>query len=276
MTQGFLVIAQNSNVDYVRQAYALALSIRATQPTINNISLVTNDTVPEEYQKIFDKIIPIPFDDAAANSEWKIENRWKLYHASPYDETIVFDTDMLVLDNIEHVWKFVKDRDLFFTSQVKDYKDRIIIDTVYRKTFVENNLPNLYCGMFYFKKSETALTFFKLVEFITNNWQRIYYDNAPKHQQKFFSMDVTVSIAAKMLGIDNEIVHGGSPFTFKHMKPAIQGWDPIPESWLTQLMVHFNDNNELYFNNFKQSGIVHYVDDQFLTDQIIEKLNVQS
>lgn len=274
MTQGFLVIAQNSDVDYVRQAYALALSIRATQPTINNISLVTNDPVPEKYQQAFDKIIPIPFGDAAANSEWKIENRWKLYHASPYDETIVFDTDMLVLDNIEYVWKFVKDRDLFFTSHVKDYKNRTIVDTVYRKTFVENNLPNLYCGMFYFKKSETALTFFKLVEFITNNWQRIYYDNAPKQQQKFFSMDVTVSIAAKMLGIDNEIIHSGSPFTFKHMKPALQGWDPIPDSCLNQLMIYFNDNNELYFNNFKQSGIVHYVEDQFLTDQIIEKLNV--
>ena len=40
MTQGFLVIAQNSDVNYVRQAYALALSIKATQPTINNISIV--------------------------------------------------------------------------------------------------------------------------------------------------------------------------------------------------------------------------------------------
>jgi hypothetical protein len=274
MTQGFLVIAQNSDVDYVRQAYALALSIKATQPTINNISIVTNDAVPEEYQSVFDQIIPIPFGDAAASSEWKVENRWKLYYASPYDETIVFDTDMLVIDNIEHAWKFVVDRDLFFTSCVTDYKNRTVADTVYRKTFVENDLPNLYCGMFYFRKSETALTFFKLVEFITNNWQRIYYDNAPKQQQKFFSMDVTVAISAKILGIEDLIVHANSPFTFAHMKPALQGWDPTPVSWLNQMMINFNDRRELYFNNFKQSGIVHYVEDQFLTDQIIEKLNV--
>lgn len=274
MTQGFLVIAQNSDVDYVRQAYALALSIKSTQPTINNISIVTNDPVPENYQSVFDKIIPIPFGDAAATSEWKVENRWKLYHASPYDETIVFDTDMLVLDNIENVWKFVKDRDLFFTSVVRDYKNRQVVDTVYRKTFAENNLPNLYCGMFYFKKSELAITFFKLIEFITNNWQRIYYDNAPKHQQKFFSMDVTVAIAAKILGIEDEILHVNSPFTFVHMKPALQGWDPVPTNCLDQLMIYFNDRNELYFNNFKQLGVVHYVEDQFLTDKIIEQLNV--
>ena len=110
MTQGYLVIAQNNANDYVRQAYALALSIKATQPNINNISLVTDDTVPEQYLSAFDKIIPIPFGDAASSSSWKVENRWKLYHASPYDETIVLDVDMLVLDNIENVWKFVVDR----------------------------------------------------------------------------------------------------------------------------------------------------------------------
>ena len=43
MSKGFLVLAQNSDVDYVRQAYALALSIKATQPTINNISIITNE-----------------------------------------------------------------------------------------------------------------------------------------------------------------------------------------------------------------------------------------
>lgn len=274
MTQGFLVIAQNSSVNYVRQAYALALSIKATQPTVNNISIVTNDIIPDEYVWVFDKVIPIPFGDAAEASEWKIENRWKLYHATPYDETIVLDTDMLVLNDIEFVWKYVNDRDLFFTSQVLDYKHRTIADTTYRKVFLENNLPNLYCGMFYFKKSDTALEFFKMVEFITNNWQRIYYDNAPKQMQKFFSMDVTVAIAAKILGIDETIVNQNSPFTFVHMKPAIQGWDPIPESCLSQLVVNFNSNKELYLNNFHQTGLFHYVEDEFLTEAIIGTLNV--
>jgi len=274
MTRGFLVIAQNSTVDYVRQAYALALSIKSTQPTINNISIVTNDIIPDKYKSAFDKIIPIPFGDAATDSEWKVENRWKLYHASPYEETIVLDTDMLVLDNIESIWKYVNGRDLFFTSHVLDYKYRTVEDTTYRKTFVENDLPNLYCGMFYFRKSEAALEFFRLVEFITYNWQRIYYDNAPKQMQKFFSMDVTVSIAAKILGIDDTIVNQNSPFTFVHMKPALQGWDPVPESCLRHLAVTFNRDKELYLNNFRQRGVLHYVEEEFLTDAIIGNLNV--
>lgn len=274
MTKGFLVLAQNSDTDYLRQAYALALSIKSTQPNINNISLVTDDIVPEEYKTVFDKIIPIPFGDHAKASSWKVENRWKLYHASPYDETIVFDADVLVLENIESVWKFVDDRALLFSSCVRDYKNRVITDTTYRKVFVENNLPDLYSGMFYFKKSESALEFFKLVEFITYNWERVYYEITPKSTQKFFSMDVTFAIASKILGIDDQVILANSPFTFTHMKPALQGWDPVPESCLSRVMVNFNSKKELFLNNIRQGGVFHYVEDEFLTDQIIEKLNV--
>jgi hypothetical protein len=274
MTKGFLVLAQNSDVDYIRQAYALALSIKATQPNINDISIVTNDPVPKEYQSVFDQIIPIPFNDAAANSTWKVENRWKLYHASPYDETIVFDTDMLVLDNIERVWKFVNDRDLFFTSSVVDYKNRVIDNIAYRKMFAANNLPNMYSGMCYFKKSDTALEFFKLLEFITYNWEKMYLTVAPKNMQNFYSLDVSIAIASTLLGIDDIITHKNSPFTFVHLKPALQGWDPVPQSCLTQLLINFTDAKELYLNNFKQHGVFHYVDDAFLTDEIIEKLHV--
>lgn len=274
MTKGFLVLAQNSDTDYLRQAYALALSIKATQPNINNISLVTNDRVPEEYKLVFDKIIPIPFGDHAENSTWKVENRWKLYHASPYHETIVFDADVLVLDNIEKVWKFVVDRTLLFSSCVKDYKNRTVTNTTYRKVFVENSLPDLYSGMFYFKKSDSTLEFFKLVEFITYNWERIYHEVTPKSTQKFFSMDVTFAIASKILGIEDQVILANSPFAFTHMKPALQGWDPVPESYLSQTMVNFNGKKELFINNIKQSGVFHYVEDKFLTNQIIEILNV--
>lgn len=274
MSKGFVVLAQNSNVDYIRQAYALALSIKATQPTINNISLITDDVVPEHYLSVFDNIISIPFGDSASSSKWKVENRWKLYHASPYDETIVLDVDMLMLDNIENVWKFVTNKDLFFTSHVVDYKDRVITDTTYRKMFVANDLPNLYSGMYYFRKSDIALEFFKLLEFITYNWEKMYTIVAPKNMQNFYSFDVSVSIAAKLMGIDDIITHKNSPFTFTHLKPALQGWDPIPQSCLSQLLVNFTDSRELYLNNFRQRGVFHYVEDAFLTDEIIEKLNV--
>ena len=105
MSNGFIVLAQNTDtVDYVQQAYALALSIKFSQQNINSISLVTNDPVPEKYQKVFDQIIPIPWFDPNSNSILKAENRWKLYHVSPYKSTIVLDTDMLLLEDISGWW----------------------------------------------------------------------------------------------------------------------------------------------------------------------------
>lgn len=273
MTKGFVVLAQNSDINYVRQAYALALSIKATQPKIKNISLVTNDDVPNKYKTVFDKIISIPFKDEATNSDWKIENRWKIYYASPYEETIVFDSDMLVLENIQSVWKFASNYDLFFTSRVRNYRNNDIVNTTYRKMFIENNLPNLYSGMFYFKKSQLASQFFKVLELIVHNWEKSYYELSPKHMQKFCSIDASAAIAAKILGIDNLITHKSSPFTFVHLKPALQGWDTVPASCLSQLLINFNSKKELYLNNIRQYGVFHYVEDKFLTDQIIEKLN---
>ena len=139
MNKGFCLLAQNNNeTNYVRQAYALALSLHKYNKD-QKISLITNDQVPQEWQKSFDQIIPIPWTDSAAESEWKIENRWKLYHASPYDETIVLEADMLITSDITHWWEELKKRDIFFVSNVRTYRDEIITNRFYRKTFMLMN-----------------------------------------------------------------------------------------------------------------------------------------
>jgi hypothetical protein len=71
------------------------------------ISIITDDEIPVEHRELFDQIIPIPFGDESVNSLWKIENRWKLYHCTPYNETLVLDTDMLILQDISSWWDFL-------------------------------------------------------------------------------------------------------------------------------------------------------------------------
>ena len=43
MSKGYIIIAQNSDVDYLRMAYALALSIKATQD-VNSVCLCVDNT----------------------------------------------------------------------------------------------------------------------------------------------------------------------------------------------------------------------------------------
>lgn len=266
--QGFFVVAQNSlDCDYIKQAYYLAKSIARSQSIVKNISLMTNDTVPAEYVSAFDKIIQIPFEDHALNSEWKVQNRWKAYHATPYEHTILLDADMLVLSDLDNVWKQLQDKNLYFTSQVKNFREDILTDRVYRKTFIENVLPNLYSGFCYFKKSDESLEFWKLVEFITYNWEKFYGEFSPKNYQKFYSLDVTISIAVKILGLDN-CFDSNQICSFTHMKSLIQGWHSVHPDWTKVAQVEIIDAETIYINQFKQSGVLHYIEHSFLEDYI--------
>lgn len=252
-------------VNYVEQACALAMSIKNTNSN-EKISLVTNNIVPKEYVNLFDKIIPIPFTDNAVNSEWKIENRWKLYHASPYDETIVMDTDMLVLQNIDTWWKFLSNYELFFTSTVLNYRGDTADTSYYRKTFLDNNLPNLFSGLHYFKKCEFAQEFYRWLELVVKNWKEFYENHListsrPAHM----SIDVSCAIVACILDCETKITNKTVKFpSFTHMKTHCQGWTVAPSSWQDQTGVYISKDGSVKIGNYVQTGVLHYTEKDFL------------
>jgi hypothetical protein len=264
MSRGYLVLAQNnSNVDYLKQAYCLALTIKATQPTINNVSLVTDviDAVPQHYKSVFDNIISIPWYDDAYNSEWKIENRWKLYHISPYNETIVLDSDMIFLTNIEHWWKYLsKNHEIFVTSSVLTYRNEVVTNDYYRKTFTANSLPNAYSALTYFKQSANSEKFWKLVEVICKDWQMFYQTFLTSYKPTYLSIDVAFAIAIKILGNENEVFSTLKYPTFVHMKGRIQNWKDSSDKWTDCVGYYYNNNGELKIGNYIQRGIFHYTE----------------
>ena len=106
MNKGICIFAQNNNKsDYVKQAYFLAKSIKKFNQT-ESVSIITNDEIPEEYQAIFDFVIKIP-DDKTTIDSWRVENRARIYDLTPYDQTIVFDSDVIVLESTEKFWKLL-------------------------------------------------------------------------------------------------------------------------------------------------------------------------
>lgn len=273
-SNGFCLLAQNnSNVDYVRQAYALAVSIHKFNKG-QSISLITDDPVLEEYKSVFDNILPIPWTDQAKDTEWKIENRWKVYHVSPYEHTIVMDVDMLVLHDITRWWDELEKKDLFFVSNVKNYRNETVTSRFYRKTFDENNLPNLYSGFYYFKKCDKALEFFKLLELIMINWELFYRTFASNSYQSWGSFDLSCSIASKIFDNVLEITDPTSCITFTHMKAHCQGWNEIPTNWTNVLGTYMTTDNTMLIGNYLQHNILHYVEPEFLTDRVIKQLEL--
>lgn len=273
VSKGFLVLAQNSQgIDYVKQAYGLALSIAMSQKDITNISIITNDTIPKKYQSVFDHIIPIPFNDDAVESKWKVENRWKLFHATPYDETVVLDTDMLMLEDITSWWDYCSQHDIAFCSRIKNYKQEVIIDHVHRKAFQSNNLPNTYFALHYFKKTDPAYEFYKILEFVCNNWEWSYTQLASVDWQNWLSMDLASAVALELYGGSQHIVDQLSPLEFIHMKTPIQSWPTVPATWQDAVPFILNSKGDLIVGNIKQTKLFHYVEKDFLTKDILNRL----
>lgn len=267
MSKGFVVLAQGES--YIRQAYALALSIKFSQKTYKNISIITNDVVPDEYQHIFDKIITIPWGDDSNQSRYRAENRWKIYHASPYNETIVLDTDMLVLEDIYSWWDYCSKYPIHYCSNIKNYKLESVIDTIHRKAFIHNKLTSPYSALHYFKKSDEAWNFYKTLEFVCKNWEYCYTIFAPNEYQNWLSMDLAAAIAIEITGMHNIAIGKFSPLEFVHMKIPLQGWTMIPESWKDNAPYFLNSKGDLVVGNIKQTKIFHYVEKEFLTNRII-------
>ena len=267
--KGYLVYANNNaDCNYVRQAYALALSLRIFNHDAH-ITLVSKDPIPSEYLKVFDDVL-VP-KKTVTTSKLNAEQRQHQFNISPYLKTMVFDADVLITENLDAWWKYLSNQMIYYTSEVYSYKGDKITDNTYRQTFIENNLPLLYNTMNYFEKSEEAADFFRVQQYVVENWEHFYKKVSPKKQQKWVSMDVSSAITSKLFANQEKITAKDTFMKIVHMKPKLQGWrhDYVRSSGAVTM--HFSKNN-FYVGNFKQNGIIHYVEDVFLTDRIIRGL----
>jgi hypothetical protein len=279
MSKGYLILAQNNKTDdYIRLAYALAMSIKASQSIVNSVTLATDIPVanlPKNVRAIFDNIVAIPWIDSAAASAWKIENKWKYYHMSPYDETVILDADMLIPADISHWWDILSQKDIWITDKPQTFKGEIITSTKYRDTFVSNNLPNVYTAFMYFKKTETSAELFKMTEIIFNNWERFYYTYLDETRPKFISGDVAYALAIKILGIEDECFGNLGTFpTFVHMKSHLQNINEsmLTEDWTKHIPTYFRDDCGFKIGNYEQTLPFHYYVKDWLTDAMISAL----
>jgi len=266
MTKGFIVHANGNN--YVEQAYLLALSLKNCNTV--PISIITNDVLTNKQKTVFDQIIKIPWTNEEVD-RFDTANRWKIYHASPYEKTIVLDSDILILQNLDTLWKFLDNYQLYFPTNVYTYRGNKVTSNYYRKAFVANNLPNIYSTLYYFCKGEYAHEFFKWVELISNNWELFYGQFCTEYYPKVPSMDITHAIASKILDIDTEITNNKTMFpNIVHMKTHCQDWKRPTESWQLKVGCYLDEQKYLKIGNYIQNCIFHYTEDDFIKDSFFE------
>jgi|TARA_R110000822_G_scaffold65121_9_gene159402 hypothetical protein len=270
--RGFLTIAQNTDgVDYLRLAYAQAMSIKLTMPDSQYCVIVdksTNEQITDEQRLVFDHIRVLD-EDYAKQDEWKLANEWQVFNLSPYKETIKVESDILFTRSIEHWWHAFRLRDIVLSLGTRDFKGKQAKSRVYRKIFDANQLPDVYNGLMYFRYSKTASEFFEIAEQVFKQWETVKENILKGFSYEEASTDVVYAITAKTLGIELCTLPDCDFINFTHMKNAINDW-PDDKSWTEMIMTEI-DLPMIRINNVNQYHPVHYQDKNWLTDEIIER-----
>lgn len=251
MNKGFVILAQNTvEVDYVTCAEILAKSIKRVIPNAS-VSLITTN---EYLGDTFDHVIPLPYGDLEPDSQWKLSNDWQVYEASPYEYTIKLEADMVVPTNIDYWWDVLADRDVVVSSCIRNFKNEISSVTYYRKFITDNNLPDVYNAITYFKKGEKAEQFFALVRDIFTNWEQ-YKQILQCNVDEKATTDWVYAIACHVMGVEETTLPEFTDMSMVHMKQYIN--DTLTEDWTDEL-VHEVLPDCIRINTFVQYHPFHY------------------
>ena len=252
MTRGFVIMAQNTEkTDYVKCAKALELSIKRVMPDAM-VTIITTDM--------------LPYGDQALDSDWKLINDWQVYEASPYDETIKLEADMFLPRSIEHWFDIMSINDVTLCTKIRNYKGEISDVRVYRKFIDDNNLPDIYNAITYFKKSDTAEQFYKIVRDVFENWEE-YKAILKCNPTEEATTDWVYAIASHIVGVEKTTLPNFDELSMTHMKQFVSS--TATENW-TDTLVYELLPDVLRVHTYSQEYPFHYHSKSF-SDKIIER-----
>ena len=180
-------------------------------------------------------------------------NDWQCYLTSPYRYTIKLEADMWCASPIDHWWDLFANRAVAISQGCRDFYNQSSKSRYYRKLFDENNLPDVYNAITYWKVSDIAERFFTLVRNIFENWKE--YKTLLKFSDEFPTTDVVYAMAAIVIGIENVTLPKDIGPTIVHMKKHVI---PIESTDWSKELVLEKTNPGIRINTVSQYGLVHY------------------
>ena len=217
MKQGILIFAHNNgDLDYVLMA---AISGKLANKHLKKpVTLVTdNDSLSStsyngELSDIFEYIILVDRPDVnnvrhlrdgtdSSMMPFINSNRATAWYLTPYDRTLLIDTDFLIFsDHLNNYWGV---DDLLINSSINDISttDRLGYTDYYVS---ETSVPLLWATTVMFTKNKESKLFFDLVTYVGENYQS--YRDLYRFDSKLYRNDISFTIAYHILhghNIDN-------------------------------------------------------------------------
>lgn len=273
MNFGYLLFAApNEKTDYLKIAYACALTIKNTQKQgYDKVSLVIDNK-----DRLKELNSPWVFDNVI---EWSGAQGWDVRsymdQLSPWDNTVCLDADILFLRDHSHwIDYFIENSELHVANCAYTISGDKISSDHYRKTFTANELPNLYSMWTFFKKG-CHKDFFNLNREIIRyptEFKNNFLTNKPP---KIIGTDEAFALAAKILDIADEISYDLDFLKIVHMKPMVQNWPWETEKVTDNVGFYLDSKAQLKIGNFQQYYPIHYVEKDLITDEVINILEEQ-
>ncbi|MCK5611913.1 hypothetical protein KAR91_59130 [Candidatus Pacearchaeota archaeon] len=214
--RGYLLHAfGNKDLDYGKLAICCALSIKSNLK-INHTTVVMDEWTKKWLETsiskdilstAFDTII-IPegkfqtgkrrhFDSpwVSFKSDFNNQSRVFSYRYSPYDETILIDSDFIIMnDSFDSIWDL--NEDLMINNKAVDLQNDQF-GSVEDKRLSNHGIPLYWATVVYFRKSEMSEIFFNLVDYIREEYN--FFQFLYGFSEGFYRNDYSFSIAAHIL-----------------------------------------------------------------------------
>ena len=225
MTKGALLIARNNGeLDYVKQAVFLAKRIKKYLNIPTSIITDSVDYIKESFDKtVFDEIISVEYTNDLntrnfydgtlfyKTANFKNNYRINAYDLSPYDETLLLDTDYIISNDLfkscfassNDLQMFTKAHDV---ANIRDPREFIHLS--------EYSIDFYWATVVFFRKTPTNKIFFDLIKHIQENWY--HYVSVYQLNSTLFRNDFAFSIAIHIM---NGFSSGDfvSPLPGKHL-----------------------------------------------------------
>jgi hypothetical protein len=208
MKNGAIIFAHNNTgIDYTKLAVFSAMRVKeyldipvsiitdnpqylySNYPNHPFDQVITTTTSEIGYQRLF-------YDGSMSSKklEWKNLTRHQVYDLTPYDKTLVLDSDYVVCSSN---LKLAFERDEPFQI----FKDSLDIsywrDTTPYHRVNTYSIPFYWATVFVFSKDPTTRAFFDLVTYIKHNW--LYFRILYSIDQPTFRNDFAFSIAINIM-----------------------------------------------------------------------------
>lgn len=204
MTTGAVIFAQNNGLfDYVKLAVYSATQIKKHLNL--PVSLITDNSLHNNDLSVFDNVFYVDetstqtkkFHDGSLSnrrSEWKNFTRSQVYDLTPYDTTLVIDSDYVINSS---VLKPALEKDEDFQI----YKSSFDLAGWRKHTEFQRitpySIPFYWATVFVFKKTLATESLFTLISHIKTNWQ--YYRLLYSIETTAFRNDFAFSIALHIM-----------------------------------------------------------------------------